>query len=46
MPKGQRRSNRETKKPKQPKPKPTAAAPSFSALQPKSGFGMPAGKRK
>jgi hypothetical protein len=46
MSKGQQRSNREAKKPKQPKPKPIAAAPSFVAPQPKPGFGMSAGKRK
>jgi hypothetical protein len=46
MSKGQQRSNREAKKPKQPKPKPAAAAPSFLATQPKSGFGSSAGKRK
>lgn len=44
MAKGQQRSNREKKKPKQAKDKPTSPASVFSALNAKPG--APAGKKK
>lgn len=44
MAKGQQRSNREKKKPKQAKDKPASPASVFSALNPKPG--SPAGKKK
>ena len=44
MAKGQQRSNREKKKPKQAKDKPTPPASVFSALNAKPG--APAGKKK
>jgi hypothetical protein len=45
MAKGQLRSNKEPKKPKQPKPKAGVPASSFAAAQAKSGAGGP-GKKK
>lgn len=45
MAKGQLRSNKELKKPKQPKPKPGVPASSFAAPQAKSGAGVPGKKR-
>ena len=44
MAKGQKRGNREHKKPKQPKPKVTAAAPSFTAALKPAAFGS--GRKK
>ena len=45
MSKGQKRSNREAKKPKQPKAKVIAAAPSGYGVQLKSAATAPAGKK-
>lgn len=45
MAKGEQKSNREHKKPKQLKEKPTAAVSSFSGIQPKS-VPYPPGKKK
>jgi hypothetical protein len=46
MAKGQQRSNREKKKPKQPKAKPTTAVSSFSVAQSKSAMASPSDKKK
>ena len=44
MAKGQQKSNREKKKPKQPKAKPTGAVSSFSVMQ--SAMASPPDKKK
>lgn len=46
MAKGQQKSNREKKKPKQPKAKPTGAVSSFSLTQPQSASASSPGKKK
>ncbi len=46
MAKGQQKSNREKKKPKQDKAKPTAATSQFSVLQPKSTGVSSSGKKQ
>jgi hypothetical protein len=46
MAKGQIRSNREKKKPKQAKAKPAGAATPFSVLQPKSTSASSSGKKQ
>jgi hypothetical protein len=46
MVKGQQKSNREHKKPKQPKEKPTAGVASFSVTQPRSPNNSPGKKVK
>jgi hypothetical protein len=45
MAKGQKRSNREAKKPKQQKPKAVAATPALTSIQPRL-TGFPSSKRK
>jgi hypothetical protein len=45
MVKGQQRSNREHKKPKQPKEKPTTGVSSFSVPQPRSTASSPEKKK-
>jgi hypothetical protein len=45
MVKGQQRGNREHKKPKQPKEKPTARVSSFSVTQPRSTTNSPDKKK-
>lgn len=46
MAKGQQRSNREKKKPKQSKAKPAGAVSSFSVMQPKADLAPWTGKKK
>ena len=46
MAKGQLRSNREKKKPKQQKAKPAAGVSQFSVMQPKSATAASAGKKQ
>ncbi|MGB8315354.1 MAG: hypothetical protein WCE69_12805 [Aestuariivirga sp.] len=46
MAKGEQRSNREKKKPKQSKAKPAAAVSSFATTQPKSAMGSSSDKKK
>jgi hypothetical protein len=46
MAKGQQKSNREKKKPKQDKAKPVAATSQFSVLQPKPAGGSSSGKKQ
>ncbi len=46
MAKGQQKGNREHKKPKQPKAKPTAAVLSFSVMQPQPATSSSPGKKK
>ena len=46
MAKGQQKSNREKKKPKQTKAKPTGTASQFSVLQPKPTTASSSGKKQ
>ena len=46
MAKGQLRSNREKKKPKQVKAKPAAGVSQFSVMQPKPAIGSSSGKKQ